>query len=171
MSELYCSDMMQFLGSHGASGEKPRVLPAGASRVQPASLSAHDAVTVQKTGAHLREHRSDLHVIWSSELARSNLHVMWNFQPAPAPALAPRGCTLALPATSAHLRPALMRSARRRPWRRVQRTAAPAQERSRQRPEPRGRCARPHQDGFRHRSEALQSHRPSRHNRRSCARG
>ena len=39
-----------------------------------------------KTGAHLREHRSDLHVIWSSELARFNLHVLWSFQPAPAPA-------------------------------------------------------------------------------------
>ena len=92
-------------------------------------------------------------------------------------ASAPRDCTLALPATSAHprlaatLRPALTRSARRRPWRRVKRTAAPAQERSRQRPELRGRCARPHQDGFRRRSEALQSHRPSRHNRRSCAQG
>ena len=34
-----------------------------------------------KTGAHLREHRSDLHVIWSSELARSDLHVMWNSEP------------------------------------------------------------------------------------------
>lgn len=67
--------------------------------------------------------------------------------------------------------PALTRSARRRLWRRVQRTAAQARERSRQRPEPRGRCARPHQDGFRRRSEALQSHRPSRHNRRSCAQG
>ena len=67
--------------------------------------------------------------------------------------------------------PTLTRSARRRPWRHVQRTAAPAQERSRQRPEPRGRCARPHQDGFHRRSEALQSHRPSRHNRRSCAQG
>ena len=66
---------------YGVPGEKPRVLPAGASRVRPASLSAHDAVTVQKTGAHLREHRSDLHVIWSSELARSDLHVMWNSEP------------------------------------------------------------------------------------------
>ena len=66
---------------------------------------------------------------------------------------------------------ALTRSARRRLWRRVQRTAAPARERSRQRPEPHGRCARPHQDGFRRQSEALQSHRPSRHNRRSCAPG
>ena len=34
-----------------------------------------------KTGAHLREHRSDLHVIWSSELARFNLHVMWSLDP------------------------------------------------------------------------------------------
>ena len=74
-------------------------------------------------------------------------------------------------ASSPRSRPALTRSARRRPWRRAQRTAAPARERSRQRPEPRGRCARPHQDGFHRRSEALQSHRPSRHNRRSCARG
>ena len=91
---------------------------------------------------------------------------------------APRDCTLALPATSPHSHPraarplaALTRSARRRLWRRVQRTATPARERSRQRPEPHGRCARPHQDGFRRRSEALQSHRPSRHNRRSCAPG
>ena len=68
-------------------------------------------------------------------------------------------------------RPALTRIDRRRPWRRVQRTAAPARERSRQRLEPHGRCARPHQDGFHRRSKALQSHRPSRHNRRSCARG
>ena len=37
-------------------------------------MSAHDAVAVQKTGVHLREHRSDL-------------HVMWNFQLALAPAL------------------------------------------------------------------------------------
>ena len=72
------------------SGEKPRVLPAGASRVRPASLSAHDAVTVQKTSAHLREHRSDLHVMWSFQLARSHLHVMWSFQRAlrPRPLLA-----------------------------------------------------------------------------------
>ena len=80
-----------------------------------------------------------------------------------------RTCT---PCTRApRLQAALMRSARHRPWRRAQRTAAPAQEHSRQRPEPRGRCARPHQDGFRHRSEALQSHRPSRHNRRSYTQG
>ena len=38
----------------------------------------------KKTGAHLREHRSDLHVIWSSELARFDLHVMWSFQRTPA---------------------------------------------------------------------------------------
>lgn len=60
------------------------------------------------------------------------------------------------PRLAATLRPALTRSARRRPWRRARRTAAPARERSRQRPEPRGRCARPRQDGFRRRSEALQ---------------
>ena len=75
------------------------------------------------------------------------------------------------PQLAATLRSALTQSARRRPWRRARRTAVPARERFRQRPEPRGRCARPHQDGFRHRSEALQSHRPSRHNRRSCAQG
>ena len=74
-------------------------------------------------------------------------------------------------ASSPRSRPALTRSARRRPWRHAQRTAAPARESSHQRPEPHGRCARPRQDGFRHRSEALQSHRPSRHNRRSCAQG
>ena len=34
----------------------------------------------KKTGAHLREHRSDLHVMWSSQLARSHLHVMWSSQ-------------------------------------------------------------------------------------------
>ena len=83
-----------------------------------------------------------------------HLHVMWSSEPR-----APR------------LLPAFTRSARRRPWRRVQRTAVPAQERSRQRPKPHGRCARPHQDGFHRRSEALQSHRPSRHNRQSCAQG
>ena len=58
--------------------------------------------------------------------------------------------------TPAGLLPALTRNARRRPWRRAQRTAVPARERSRQRPEPHGRCARPRQDGFRRRSEALQ---------------
>ena len=52
--------------------------------------------------------------------------------------------------------PAFTRSARRRPWRRAQRTVVPAQERSRQRPEPHGRCDRPRQDGFHRRSEALQ---------------
>ena len=41
----------------------------GALRVRPASLSAHDAVAVQKTGVHLREHRSDLHVMWNFQLA------------------------------------------------------------------------------------------------------
>ena len=57
---------------------------------------------------------------------------------------------------SPHPLPALTRSARHRPWRHVQRTAAPARGHSRQRPEPRGRCAHPHQDGFHRRSEALQ---------------
>ena len=50
-----------------------------------------------KNGVHLREHRSDL-------------HVMWSFQRTPAPALASRGCTLAVPAAHArklHLREAL----------------------------------------------------------------
>ena len=74
-------------------------------------------------------------------------------------------------ASSPRPQAALTRSARRRPWRHAQRTAAPARERSHQRPEPHGRCARPRQDGFRLRSEALQSHRPSRHNHRSCAQG
>lgn len=62
---------------------------------------------------------------------------------------------LAAPEATA-LVPALTRNAQHRPWRRGQRTVAPAQEHSRQRPEPRGRCAHPHQDGFRHQSEALQ---------------
>ena len=153
--------MVRFSGSYIAKFLHPYSQPhswretpytrSGASRVRPVSLSAHDAVAVQKTGVHLREHRSDL-------------HVMWSLQPASHPhSLAPARAACSLPA--------LMRSARRRPWRHAQRTVAPAQERSRQRPEPHGRCARPHQDGFRHRSEALQSHRPSRHNRRSCAQG
>ena len=163
---------MHFSGSHGALSEKPawRETPctrSGASRVRPASLPAHDAVAVQKTGVHLREHRSDL-------------HVMWNFQPASRPRSRPdlHACLASSPhprlhacRASPHPLPALTRSARRRPWRHAQRTAAPARERSRQRPEPRGRCARPHQDGFRRRSEALQSHRPSRHNRRSYTQG
>ena len=51
-------------------------------------MPAHDAVTTQKTGAHLREHRSDL-------------HVMWSFQPAVART---RGYTLAVPARTRHLR-------------------------------------------------------------------
>ena len=158
MSELFYSDLMHFSGSHGALSEKPvwretLCTRSSASRVQPASLSARDAVTVQKTGVHLREHRS-------------NLHVMWSFQRTPAPAPAPARSRLA-----ATPLPTLTRSARRRPWKHAQRTAVPARERSRQRPEPRGRCARPHQDGFRRRSEALQSHRPSRHNHRSCAQG
>ena len=170
MSELYCSDMMRFLGSYIAKFLHPYSQPrswretpctrSGASRVRPASLSARDAVAVQKTGVHLREHRSDLHVMWSfqrSALARAR-----------APRSHPR---LHACRARSHPLPALMRSARRRPWRREQRTAAPARERSRQRPEPRGRCARPHQDGFHRRSKALQSHRPSRHNRRSCAQG
>lgn len=62
---------------------------------------------------------------------------------------------LAAPKATA-LAPALTRNAQHRPWRRVQRTMALAQEHSHQRSEPHGRCARPHQDGFRHRSEALQ---------------
>ena len=41
-------------------------------------MPAHDAVTTQKTGAHLREHRFNLHVMWSSQLARSHLHVVWS---------------------------------------------------------------------------------------------
>ena len=165
--------MVRFSGSYIAKFLHPYSQPracretpctrSGASRVQPASLSAHDAVAVQKTGVHLREHRSDL-------------HVMWSFQPARARARA-RSCTLAVPATSPHPRrrscprPAFTRSARHHPWRHAQRTAAPARERSHQRPEPHGRCARPHQDGFHRRSKALQSHRPSRHNRQSCAQG
>ena len=32
----------------------------------------------KKTGAHLREHRFNLHVMWSSQLARSHLHVVWS---------------------------------------------------------------------------------------------
>ena len=74
---------------------------------------------------------------------------------APAPASHPHPRLHACRA-SPHPLPALTRSARRRPWRRAQRTAAPAREHSRQRPEPRGRCARPRQDDFRRRSEALQ---------------
>ena len=56
-------------------------------------MSAHDAVAVQKTGVYLREHRSDL-------------HVMWSFQPAAART---RGYTLAVPARTRylHLREAL----------------------------------------------------------------
>ena len=75
-----------------------------------------------------------------------HLHVMWSSEPR------------ALVARTRAPRPqaALTRSARRRPWRHVQRTAVPAREHSRQRPEPHGRCARPRQDGFRRRSEALQ---------------
>ena len=85
--------MMRFSGSMSANLHIPvwRETPctrSGASRVRPASLSAHDAVTTQKTGAHLREHRSDLHVMWSFQLARSHLHVMWSSEPR-APRLAP----------------------------------------------------------------------------------
>ena len=149
MSELFYSDMVHFSGSHGAlkekgaCGEKPRVLVA-ALRALDLQVCPHTTLLPhKKTGAHLREHRSDLHVIWSSDLRA--LH--------PRPRSHPR---LHACRASPHPLPALTRSARRRPWRHVQRTAAPARERSRQRPEPHGRCARPRQDGFRRRSEALQ---------------
>lgn len=106
-----------------------------------------------KTGVHLREHQFDLHVMWRSELVR------------PAPALASRGARSGqrvylqlVPARNPRpwLQPALMQNARRRPWKHVQRTVAPAREHSHQRLEPHGRCARPHQDGFHRRSGALQ---------------
>ena len=71
--------MVRFSGSYIAKFLHPYSQPrawretpctrSGASRVQPASLSAHDAVAVQKTGVHLREHRSDLHVKWSFQPA------------------------------------------------------------------------------------------------------
>ena len=49
-----------------------------APRALDLQVCPHTTLTPQKTGAHLREHRSDLHVMWSSQLARSHLHVMWS---------------------------------------------------------------------------------------------
>lgn len=117
-----------------------------------------------KTGAHLREHRFNLHVMWRSEPERSQRRCDPQLVPACTRACIARHLlrTARLPAARArlhprsHPQPALMRSARRRPWKHAQRTVAPAQEHSHQRLKPYGKCARPHQDGFHHRSEALQ---------------
>ena len=74
--------MMRFSGSHGAlsekdpSGEKPRAL-ATTLRALDLQVCPHTTLLpYKKTGVHLREHRSDL-------------HVMWNFQPVHPLALAP----------------------------------------------------------------------------------
>ena len=152
---------------YGASGEKPRAL-AAALRASDLQVCPHTTLSPYKKPVLTCVNTGLTCMLCGARSSRAlHLHVMWSFQPALA--LAPRGSHPRPPAPC--LRPALMRSARRRPWRHAQRTAAPARERSHQRPEPHGRCARPHQDGFRRRSEALQSHRPSRHNRRSCAQG
>ena len=150
MSELFYSDMVHFSGSHGAlkekgaPGEKPRALaaPLRASNLQ---VCSHTTLSPYKKPALTCVNTGLTCMLCEASSAQ--------------------------PARAACSQAALTRSARRRPWRHVQRTAAPARERSRQRPEPHGRCARPRQDGFRLRSEALQSHGPSRHNHRSCAQG
>ena len=159
MSELFYSDMVHFSGSHGAlkekgaCGEKPRALAA--------ALRASDLQVYLHTT--LLPYKKPVSTCVNTGLTCMLCGASSPQQSAPAHSLAP--------ARAACSRPALTRSARLRPWRRAQRTAAPARERSHQRPEPHGRCARPRQDGFHRRSEALQSHRPSRHNRRSCAQG
>ena len=65
--------MMRFSGSHGAlsekdpSGEKPRAL-AAALRASDLQVCPHTTLFPHtKTGVHLREHRSDLHVMWNSQ--------------------------------------------------------------------------------------------------------
>ena len=128
---------------HGVPGEKPRALPAGASltdlRVCPhTTLLPHKkpVLTCVNTG------------LTCMLCGAPSLHALTCML---------CGARTHTPCTRApHPLPVLTRSARRRPWRRAQRTAVPARERSRQRPEPHGRCARPRQDGFRRRSEALQ---------------
>ena len=152
MSELFYSDMVHFSGSHGAlkekgaPGEKLHAL-ATTLRASDLQVSPHTTLSPYKKPV--------------LTCVNTGLTCMLCGASSPRRARGRAACPQA----------ALTRSARRRPWRRAQRTAAPAREHSRQRPEPRGRCARPRQDDFRRRSEALQSHRLSRHNRRSCAQG
>ena len=136
------------------SGEKPRTL-AAALRASDLQVCPHTTLSPYKKQALTCVNTGLTYMLCGAWVSALACYVK----------LAARTC----PHPRSDLRPALTRSARRRPWRRVQRTAAPAQEHSRQRPEPRGRCARPRPDGFRRRSEALQLHRPSRHNHRSCA--
>ena len=137
---------------YGAPGEKPRAL-AAALRALDLQVCPHTTLSPYKKPV--------------STCVNTGLTCML----CGARTCAPYTRVLAARTRALRPLPVLTRSARRRPWRHAQRTAAPARERSHQRPEPRGRCARPHQDGFRRRSEALQSHRPSRHNHRSCAQG
>ena len=67
--------MMRFSGSHGAlsekspSAEKPRA-PAAALRASNLQVCPHTTLSpYKKTGVHLREHRSDLHVMWNFQLS------------------------------------------------------------------------------------------------------
>ena len=55
-----------------------RALAAGASRTDLRVCPHTTLLPHKKTGAHLREHRFNLHVMWSSQLARSHLHVVWS---------------------------------------------------------------------------------------------
>ena len=81
---------------YGAPGEKPHALPAGASRTDLRVCPHTTLLPHKKTGAHLREHRFNLHVMWSSQLARSHLHVMWSSDPhAPHPRAAAATCAYA----------------------------------------------------------------------------
>ena len=143
MSELFYSDMVHFSGSHGAlkekgaCGEKPRAL-AAALRALDLQVCPHTTLSPYKKPVSTCVNTGLTCMLCGA----SSAHPL---APAPAPC-----------AHAACPPPALTRSARRRPWRRARRTVAPARERSRQRPEPRGRCARPRQDGFRRQSEALQ---------------
>ncbi len=135
--------MMHFSGSMSAnlcttpSGEKPCAL-AAALRALDLQVCPHTTLSPYKKPVSTCVNTGLTCMLCGA----SSAHPL---APAPAPC-AHAACPL----------PALTRSARRRPWRHAQRTAVPARERSRQRPEPRGRCARPRQDGFHRRSEALQ---------------
>lgn len=110
--------MMQFSGSYIAKFLHPYSQPRSwretpcTPRRRFARLTCKFARTRRcyhtKTGAHLREHRSNLHVMWSSQLARSHLHVMWSSEPrAPRLGLAcalPHTCRVAGPARPAPAR-------------------------------------------------------------------
>lgn len=73
--------MMHFSGAHAVMVRLARnpVHSPPALRALDLQVCPHTTLLPhKKTGAHLREHRFNLHVMWSSQLARSHLHVMWS---------------------------------------------------------------------------------------------